>query len=71
MQPLRLREALREFHDAYERANSAPLDSPAFREAMADLRRLSAELRSLGLDDPLGSWRAPERRVLGGPTRAR
>ena len=43
------RQLLREYREAYERANSARIGSPAFRAAMAEVQRLSRELVAAGV----------------------
>jgi hypothetical protein len=60
---LRARAALAEYHAACERAQSAPLGSPEFADAMRLVRSLCAELEGLNVD-PAASWRESTRRTL-------
>ena len=68
--PLRARQMLREYREAYERANRARIDSPKFRAAMDEVQRLAAELGSVGVD-PASSWRESTKRKLRVPVPAR
>ncbi len=58
---MRAREAVEAYHAAQERANRAALGSGEYRDALAEVSRLYAELLALGIDAN-ATWREGTRR---------
>jgi hypothetical protein len=67
--PVRIQEALREYHVAYARANAAAIGTGDFARAMVEVRGLSEELLAAGIN-PATTSSASTKRRLGVVVRA-